>query len=202
MTERQRLFQAQLGVSLSDNEAAVFAYACRSDRISITDTKAVIGAGNREAKEVLDRLVTMVLLRAVEEGILWDVAEHLKERFPKTEQTTDQPLPKESDLVTEKPDGKDVSLVTPGLTNLTEPQRKIIELCEVPRKREDLMHKLGLMHRAFFRRKHLKPLIQANLVSMTHPDSPNHPNQAYVVTEAGFRILVSWKAVGDSKDGK
>ena len=50
LTERQRLFQAQLGVNLSDQESAVFAYACRSGGITITDTKAITGARNIEAR--------------------------------------------------------------------------------------------------------------------------------------------------------
>ena len=33
LTERQRLFQAQLGVSLSEQEASVFAHACRSEAL-------------------------------------------------------------------------------------------------------------------------------------------------------------------------
>jgi len=189
LTERQRLFQAQLGVRLSDPESAVFAYACRSDTITVTDAKAVIGGGNRDARAVLDRLVTMVLLRAVEEGVLWDVTEHLKERFRQTDQANDQPLPMDANLVTDQPGGHGANLVTPGLTNLTNHQWKIIELCEVPQKQADLMREIGLTHRTFFRRKHLQPLIQSKLISMTHPDEPNHPDQAYVATEAGLGIL-------------
>ena len=180
LTEHQRLFQAQLGVSLSDQEAAVFAFACRSDTITITDTKAIIGRGNQKARAVLDRLVTMVLLRAVEEGILWDVAEHLKERFPHTDQVINQP------------NDPEVDLTAPLLTNLTNHQRKIIELCEFPRKQSDLRQEIGLTNRTFFWQKHLEPLIQAKLIRMTHPDKPNHPNQAYVVTEAGLELLASW----------
>jgi ATP-dependent DNA helicase RecG len=84
-------------------------------------------------------------------------------------------------------------LVTPKLTKLTEHQRKILFLCEVPRSQADLMKALGLSHRTFFRRTHLEPLIKANLVRMIHPDEPNHPSQAYVVTEAGLGLLSSWK---------
>lgn len=193
LTDRQRLFQAQLGVSLSDQEAAVFAYACRSDTITSTDAKAVIGRGNREARAVLDRLVVMVLLRPIEEGVLWDVAEHLKDRFHQTDQANDQPQSQDGDLVTDQPGGSEPNLVTPLLTNLTDHQRKIIELCEVPRKQADLMREIGLTHRTFFRRKHLEPLIQAKLIRMTHPDEPNHPDQAYVVTEAGLGLLSAWK---------
>ena len=112
LTERQRLFQAQLGVSLSEQEASVFAHACRSDEITLTDTKAVIGAGNREARAVLDRLVTMVLLREVKVGVLWDVAEHLKERLRHTDQATDQPGGLEADLVTDQSGGLEADLVT------------------------------------------------------------------------------------------
>jgi len=193
LTERQSLFQAQLGVSLFDQEAAVFAYACRSGTITVTDAKAVIGGGNREARAVLDRLVTMVLLRPVEDGVLWDVAEHLKERFRQTDQANDQPRSQDRDLVTDQPGGPEPNLVTPLLTNLTDRQRKIVELCEVPRKQADLMREIGLTHRTFFRRKHLEPLVQAKLIRMTHPDEPNHPDQAYVVTEAGLGLLSAWK---------
>lgn len=193
LTDRQRLFQAQLGVSLSDQEAAVFAYTCRSGTITVTDAKAVIGGGNREARAVLDRLVVMVLLRPVEDGVLWDVAEHLKERFLQTDQANDQSRSKDTSLVTDQPAGPEPNLVTPVLTNLTDHQRKVIELCEVPRKQADLMREIGLTHRTFFRRKHLEPLIQAKLIRMTHPEEPNHPDQAYVVTEAGLGLLSAWK---------
>ena len=182
LTENQRLFQAQLGVNLSEQEAAVFAFACRSDTITITDAKTVIGRGNQKARAVLDRLVMMVLLDAVEEGILWDVAEHLKGGFPHTDQVINQP------------NGPEVDLVAPLLTNLTNHQRKIIELCEFPRKQSDLRQEIGLTNRTAFWRKHLEPLIQAKLIRLTHPDKPNHPNQAYVVTETGLGLLASWKA--------
>ena len=190
LTENQRLFQAQLGVSLSDQEAAVFAFACRSDTITITDAKAVIGRGNQEARAVLNRLVILVLLQAVKEGILWDVAEHLKERFPHTDQVINQP------------DDPGVDLAVPLLTNLTNHQRKIIELCEFPRKQSDLRQEIGLTNRSSFWQKHLKPLIQAKLIRLTHPDKPNHPNQAYVVTEAGLGLLASWKADTRSEDSE
>jgi len=189
LTEEQRLFQAQLGVRLSDQEAAVFAYACRAGSVGITDAKAVMGRGEREAGQVLDHLVTQVLLAVLEPGVRWGLAPHLLDRFTQN----DQVASKSEDLVTGQPPVLQVNLVTPKLTKLTEHQRKILSLCEVPRSQADLMKAVGLSHRTFFRRTHLDPLIKANLVSMTHPDEPNHPNQAYVVTEAGLSLLSSWK---------
>ena len=201
LTDHQRLFQAQLGVSLSDQEAAVFAYACRSGTITVTDAKAVIGGGNRDVRAALDRLVVMVLLRPIKDDVLWDVAEHLKERFHQIDQVNDQPRSHDGDLVTDQPDGSEPNLVTPILTNLTDHQKKVVELCEVPRKQADLMREIGLSHRTFFRRKHLEPLIQAKLIRMTHPDEPNHPDQAYVITEAGLGLLSAWKTdVGGVKN--
>ncbi len=189
LTEEQRLFQAQLGVRLSDQEAAVFAYACRAGSVGITDAKAVMGRGEREAGQVLDHLVTQTLLAVLEPSVRWGLAPHLQDRFTQSDQMAN----KTESLVTNQPTEQPGSLVTPRLTKLTEHQRKIMFLCEIPRSQADLMKALGLSHRTFFKRTHLDPLIKANLVRMTHPEEPNHPNQAYVVTEAGLSLLASWK---------
>jgi ATP-dependent DNA helicase RecG len=189
LTEEQRLFQAQLGVRLSDQEAAVFAYACRAGSVGTTDAKAVMGRGEREARQVLDHLVTQTLLTVLEPGVRWGLAPHLLDRFTQSDQAASE----SEDLVTDQPPETPVNLVTSKLTKLTEHQRKILSLCEAPRSQADLMKALGLSHRTFFRRTHLGPLIKANLVRMIHPDEPNHPSQAYVVTEAGLGLLSSWK---------
>ncbi len=193
LTDEQRLFQAQLGVRLTDQEASVFAYACRAGAVGITDAKAVIGRGEREAEQVLDHLVTQTLLAVVEARVRWGLAPHLQDRFV----PSDQAPTLADDLVTDQPVPSSVSLVTPRLTKLTQHQRTIMGLCEVPRSQADLMKTLGLSHRTFFRRKHLEPLMKANLVRMTYPEEPNHPSQAYVVTEAGLGLLISWKADTD-----
>jgi ATP-dependent DNA helicase RecG len=194
-TDEQQIFQAQLGVQLSDQEAAVFAYACRSGTIGITDAKAVIGRGEREAEQILDHLVTQTLLAVVEPGVRWKLAPHLQSRFTQS----DQVAPQIHDLVTDQPIATAANLVTPRLTKLTEHQRKILMLCEMPRSQADLMKALGLSHRTFFRRNHLEPLIKANLLRMTYPDEPNHPGQAYVITEDGLGLLLSWKVNTKSK---
>jgi ATP-dependent DNA helicase RecG len=93
-------------------------------------------------------------------------------------------------------------LVTPKLTKLTDQQRRIVQLCEVPRTQADLMSAVSMSHRTFFRRKHLDPLIQAGLVRMTHPEDPNHPKQAYVVTEAGLGLLSSKKSENEDSHGE
>ena len=194
MTEAQKLFEAQLGVHLSEQEAAVFAYACRKNALNLMDVKAIIGRGNRESKEVLDRLVTQALLREIEAGVRWEVAEHLRVCLRLTDQVSDQAAAAEQDLVTDQAVHPERKPVTPKLTSLSDQQRRILELCEFPRKQAELMVALGLTHRTFFRRKHLEPLLRAGMVKMTYPGEPTHPDQGYVITEAALGLLSLWKA--------
>jgi len=46
-------------------------------------------------------------------------------------------------------------------------------------KTSDLMHQLGLSHRATFRKSYLHPALAAGLIEMTDPDSPRSPKQQY-----------------------
>ena len=78
--------------------------------------------------------------------------------------------------VTDQPGRPHAKLVTPLLTNLTADQRRIVALCEVPRKQAFLMQETRLSHRTFFRHKRLEPLIQAGLIRATRPDEPHHPD--------------------------
>ena len=63
------------------------------------------------------------------------------------------------------------------------------------------MGEMGLTHRTFFRRNHLEPLLAVGLLRMTHPDQPNHPDQAYVLTDAGV-VLEALRVKGDTGTGK
>ncbi len=204
LNEEQRLFQAQLGVRLDDDQARVFAFAYQQGSISLTDAKAVTGRTGPGAREVLDALVLQRLLQPLGGGTRYDVAEHLRPDGSDVEQlghsTSDQAAEKAGSLVTDQPGDPAGNLVTPLLTNLTSEQRKVIGLCEVARKQAELMRELGLTHRTFFRRKHLDPLIRARLIRMTHPDEPNHPEQAYVVTEAGLALANAGRSDATGED--
>ena len=50
------------------------------------------------------------------------------------------------------------------------------------------MNTLGMVNRGYFKKRHIDPLLQGGVLHMTRPDQPNHPNQAYVLTEAGVAI--------------
>ena len=72
-----------------------------------------------------------------------------------------------------------------AVRRLTARQRAIVAACDVPRSMAELMERAGVSHRSHFRRKHLKPLLDAGLVRMTNPGNPRAPNQKYVLTDAG-----------------
>ena len=76
-------------------------------------------------------------------------------------------------------------------------QRAIVEACDVPRSLAELMERAGVSHRSHFRRKHLKPLLDAGLVRMTNPGNPRAPNQRYVLTDAGAGVKGEWMGVDD-----
>ena len=101
-------------------------------------------------------------------------------------------------LVTDQATRPSGSLVTdqaPVSAELGDVGWKIVTFCKVPRSMTEIMGELGLTHRTFFRRNHLEPLLASGVLRMTHPDQPKHPDQAYVLTEAGARL----KASGGSK---
>ena len=187
LSEQQLLFQAGLGVQLTPEQARVFAVGRRQKTVTISQIKAITGLAGPAAIALADALVTKVLFRTIEAGRKYALAEHLTEHPA----LTDQPGDKWHNLVTDQvgaATGKSVTDQPHRLRNLTENQWKIVMLCDVPRSVVDLMDMLGMTHRTFFRRNHLLPLVRGGVLRMTHPQRPNHPNQAYVLTEDGVKL--------------
>ena len=198
LSEEQLLFQANLGVRLDDAEAKAFAFACREGELRPEDVCAVTGFSRAKARMVLERLTVQGLVSRLEgtEMSVFVVAEHLRERFDRSGRTqpgqqnlsTAQVGPPPTDLVTDQVGPKPPGLVTDrasALQSLDEVAWEILMFCDVPRPIADIMGQLGLTHRTFFRRNHLEPLLVGGVLRMVHPDQPNHPHQAYVLTEAG-----------------
>lgn len=193
MSESQRAFQQGLGVTLNEEQARVFALACREDEITLAQIELVAGVSGAAATALAEHLVGQSLLRPAG-PVRYALARHLREPARSAGSgasvaSVGDVSPGDKGLVTDQPSAPKGGLVTPGVTNLTEHQKTIMILSDVPRTRADLMERTGLNHRAFFRRKHLDPLVRAGLIRMTRPEEPNHPDQAYVVTEAGLAFL-------------
>jgi ATP-dependent DNA helicase RecG len=204
ITERQVLFQGQLGVSLTDNEASVFALVCQQTSITVPDVKSVILTNYSESLQVINRLLTQRLIEPVAENYSWKLAEHLRVKYEPAKpisvdpEETDQVPNTGDNLVTDQVPNTGDNLVTDQaptkpdvafITELSDQQRKTLLLCEAPRKLTEIMVGLGLSHKAFFRNKHLVPLIKANLIAMSYPEEPNHPEQAYTITDSGLALI-------------
>ena len=113
-----------------------------------------------EARKVLDALAVQGLLEPSGDTSRYGLAEHIKGSLDAAQlgqSTSDQVREGAAGLVTDQPGRPDAHLVTPTLTNLTDDQRRIMTLCEVPRTQAALMREIGLSHRTFFRRKRLDP---------------------------------------------
>ena len=104
----------------------------------------------------------------------------------------DRPVDPRADMVSDQ--GDQVRADVDGdhaAHRLTARQRAIVEACDVPRSLAELMERAGVAHRSHFRRKHLKPLLEAGLVRMTNPGNPRAPNQRYVLADAGEALTPS-----------
>ena len=74
------------------------------------------------------------------------------------------------------------------LTELSVNQRKIIEICDIPRSLTAIMNAIGVTGRGYFKTRHLDPLLRGGVLRMTYPHQRQHPDQAYVLTEAGVAL--------------
>lgn len=215
ITEQQILFQSQLGVMLSDNEAAVFALVCQRPHITIPDVKSATLTNNSESLAIINKLLTQKLIEPVVENYSWKLAEHLKTKSVNDSSNsdernaTDQAPDTGGNLVTDQAPGTGGNLVTdqvtigpnvPFITELSDQQKKTMLFCEVPRMLSEIMEELGLSHRDFFRKKHLIPLLKAKLIAMSYPEEPNHPEQAYTITESGMALLIKLQELEQRND--
>ena len=220
LSEEQRLFQSQLGVRLDEAQARLFAFACRQGSASLTDAKAVTGRTGPAARTVLDELVVQGLLRPLEEGVRYGIAEHLAGRFDTQargrlsgdqvgddtgELVTDQVGPKHTgmdDMSTAHVESRPSDMSTAHanrttamlagrddpLNDLSATQWRVVEYCEVPRLLTEIMEMVGVANRGYFKKRHVDPLIQAGIVTMTNPNKPRATGQRYVLTEAGVAL--------------
>ena len=192
VSEEQLIFQARLGVHLTEDEAALFGQVWREGQLWPLEAKAVTGLSGIDTGAILNHLVVQRLIEQREglQGRYYVLAPHIRE----TIRTMTQPTPaakKEADLVSDQVGRKDVILVTDQpqpLTNLTDPQRRIVQFCDSAKPIALIMRHLGVSNRTFFRRAHLDPLVKSGVLKPTFPDSPHHPKQAYVLTDAGLDL--------------
>lgn len=85
LSDAQRRFQQELGASLNEHEAALLAHACRHGRVSLTEAKAITGLSGANARQELEHLVVNVLLKPLKPGVLYELADLLRDRYAQSE---------------------------------------------------------------------------------------------------------------------
>ena len=138
LSEEQILFQARLGVHLTDSESKSFAFACRDGRLRQRDVRTITGLSGGEARAVLDKLAIQALISPLKgsEPPIFVVAANLRERLEA------HPHEEEDGAVQQGSVTDQVTAETPGLVtdqarslqSLTAIQWTIVIFCDVPRR--------------------------------------------------------------------
>jgi ATP-dependent DNA helicase RecG len=197
VSEEQLLFQAKLGVHLAEDEAALFAQVWREGQIWPLEARAITGRSGAETDAILNHLVIQRLAeeRQGVHGKHFVLAPHIRDIL----KTRREPAvaAKPVALVTDQDAAKPASLVTDQaqpIVNLSDAQKKIVQFCDSAKPIALVMRHLGVSNRTFFRRAHLDPLVRGGVLKPTFPDSPRHPKQAYVLTDAGLDLKKKFDA--------
>ncbi len=213
VSPEQALFQAQLGVHLTDDQARIFAALCRQGSLLLNEARALLGCTGDEARSQFNRLTTQGLITVVATAPLTiRLAEHLRDRWdlmrrgaaarlegetPRTPGAvvpqsgpSAQPIPS---LVTDQANPGTApgltNLPASLLTNLSEAQLTILRRSSTPQTRDQLQAVTGHKHRNHFVRQHFRPLIEHGLIALATPMKATDPRATYLLTEAGLRLL-------------
>lgn len=197
VTEAQLLAQANLGVNLTEQEAAVFAYLTRKGQIDLADVKGITGLAGPAAMGLVQRLTVQALLApAVEGGHMYTLADHLRQRFMPSSVDTDEQTQGATPVSALSEETEQVTVqVTPGVTEqvpalvqLSPLQWLIVEQTDTPRTLQELLDVTGYKQRPYFKAHHLEPLLAGGVLRMTVPDKPTSSKQQYVLTEVGVKL--------------
>ena len=58
--------------------------------------------------------------------------------------------------------------------------KDIVNFCTVPRTAGEILARMGLTNQTKNRKKYINPLVEAGILKLTIPETPNDPNQKYV----------------------
>ena len=70
--------------------------------------------------------------------------------------------------------------------------KKILIFCVTPRSLVEVIKQMGFRNRTKFKQKYFNPLLRKGLLEMTILDKPNSPNQKYITTAAGRKLVNSF----------
>lgn len=203
VSDLQNVIRGQIGVSLTDLQSRIFVAALMQVK-SVEALVEELSVSSADIYPAIDHLVRQSLLQALPTG--YQAFPHFAEALP--ELVADTPAESESaSKVTklEGPDEKSDQAQAGSAEKVTKLDRSSDQLAQLARtlsKKQaavinafngqmglnELMSAVGVTHRTHFKNKQLQALIERGLVAEQYPDNPNHPGQAYYLTEAGKEI--------------
>lgn len=161
-------FQETIGVHLSEDEAAVFAYACKQLKpINLSEIKGVLNKSATACTAIIDQLVNQVLLTKTGENV-FELAPVMKQRF-KTEAHDE---------------AHDEAHV-----ELNETELKILKSCKIAQSTPELLEILGYNSRTGNYKTAIANLLKSEYIEMTIPESPRSKAQKYILSEKGLSYL-------------
>ena len=199
----QECIKEKVGVSLTDLQARVFAAVLAAPK-TVDNLAEELNASTVDIYPATDYLARQSLLQTLPEG--YQALPHFAEALGaelagelevSTEQSgvtkladqvaeSDQAKPKAPEKVTKLTPDSDQ--VTKQVAQLSAKNISLIQAFDGQVELTVLLEKQGVTHRSYFKNKHLQPLMELGVVAEKYPDSPNHPNQAYYLTELGLAI--------------
>ena len=186
--DQQKRFQREVGVHLSPAESDVFAYACEHGRISLLDVRKLTASTQSQARAILDKLVTQVLLQSLDHN-LYELTEAMQKRYehfveatPEVE-TADSRRSKEDEADKYRGSTDEVTEV------VSDEVKKVVSIVQGEMKRKEIQNALGLKHEMHFREAYLLPSLSSGMIEMTIPDKPRSSKQKYRLTTKGYALL-------------
>jgi len=206
LTDDQILFQKEIALNLSRDEARVFAFACRNDRISLTDVRALVGKRWQVCRQITDNLAEEGLIREInnerfelegeddEETKEGEESREGEEKLVGSGDASGKIDLDVSESGDDKSAGKGLDAAVTGSEpetseKLTELEYKVLSACEVPRTTKELLVITEVKSRRYLWEYGITPSIKRKIIEMTLPDKPSSPDQKYVATEKGLNIL-------------
>ncbi|WP_370052767.1 RNA-binding domain-containing protein [Neptunomonas sp.] len=204
ITPLQETLQHRIGVQLTDTQARVFVH-CLAQPMTVEQLSVAINHPVADVYPVIDHLTRQSMLQAAPEG--YSALEHFVSSLqdlavvsPQNAENTDQAnkqvtnLEVKSDQVgvvdTQEVTNLEVKSdqVNQLLARLTKKNTALILAFNGQMGMTELRKEVGVSHRTHFKNNHLQPMIELGVISEVYPENPNHPSQAYYLTDLGLAL--------------
>ncbi|MDA3917249.1 MAG: putative DNA binding domain-containing protein [Deltaproteobacteria bacterium] len=174
LSEKQIKFQKNLKINLSEDEAVIFAYACKHKSISLYDIRDILGKSLQVCESIADHLVAQDLFIQIDKEF-YELSPEILEQF---KQIVIEAYDEVHDEVHD---------------NLTKTEFQILNHCEYSHSTPELLKLLGYKSITGNYRTALSNLLSKGYLERTIPERPRSKNQKYKTTQKGMTLVQSYE---------